>query len=113
MREHFQSDQQIVDRLEACLNKLASMRETVMDLARQNRNEEAVAYMEANNIPTIKAAQAELDLLIENSDLRGEELISGPNIMSISGQVKENADHAEEASRRADAKRSTGRGKRD
>lgn len=103
MREHFQSDQQIVDRLEACLNKLASMRETVMDLARQNRNEEAVAYMEANNIPTIKAAQAELDLLIENSDLRGEELISGPNIMSISGQVKENADHAEEASRRADA----------
>ena len=103
MREHFQSDQQIVDRLEACLNKLATMRETVMDLARQNRNEEAVAYMEANNIPTIKAAQAELDLLIENSDLRGEELISGPNIMSISGQVKENADHAEEASRRADA----------
>ena len=103
VREHFQSDQQIVDRLEACLNKLAPMRETVMDLARQNRNEEAVAYMEANNIPTIKAAQAELDLLIENSDLRGEELISGPNIMSISGQVKENADHAEEASRRADA----------
>ena len=148
------SDQQIVDRLEACLNKLAPMRETVMDLARQNRNEEAVAYMEANNIPTIKAAQAELDLLIENSDLRGEELISGlresqvkaifmlgllgacsvlaslmfsvyitrsitvpvaeleqaasieemaTNIMSISGQVKENADHAEEASRRADA----------
>ena len=68
MREHFQSDQQIVDRLEACLNKLAPMRETVMDLARQNRNEEAVAYMEANNIPTIKAAQAELDLLIENID---------------------------------------------
>lgn len=148
------SDQQIVDRLEACLNKLAPMRETVMDLARQNRNEEAVAYMEANNIPTIKAAQAELDLLIENSDLRGEELISSlresqvkaifmlgllgvcsvlaslmfsvyitrsitvpvaeleqaasieelaTNIMSISGQVKENADHAEEASRRADA----------
>ena len=53
--------------------------------------------------PPLKAAQAELDLLIENSDLRGEELISGPNIMSISGQVKENADHAEEASRRADA----------
>lgn len=154
VREHFQSDQQMVDRLEACLNKLAPMRETVMDLARQNRNEEAVAYMEANNIPTIKAAQAELDLLIENSDLRGEELISSlresqvkaifmlgllgvcsvlaslmfsvyitrsitvpvaeleqaasieelaTNIMSISGQVKENADHAEEASRRADA----------
>lgn len=76
VREHFQSDQQIVDRLEACLNKLAPMRETVMDLASQNRNEEAVAYMEANNIPTIKAAQAELDLLIENSNLRGEELIS-------------------------------------
>ena len=77
MREHFKSDQQIVDRLEDQLDRLAPMRETVMSLASQNRNKEAVAYMEANNIPTIKAAQAELDLLIENSNLKGEELIYG------------------------------------
>ncbi|EEQ57020.1 methyl-accepting chemotaxis protein signaling domain protein [Clostridiales bacterium 1_7_47FAA] len=77
VREHFKSDQQIVDRLEDQLDRLAPMRETVMSLASQNRNKEAVAYMEANNIPTIKAAQAELDLLIENSNLKGEELISG------------------------------------
>lgn len=77
VREHFKSDQQIVDRLEDQLDRLAPMRETVMSLASQNRNKEAVAYMEANNIPTIKAAQAELDLLIENSNLKGEELIYG------------------------------------
>ena len=32
--------------------------------------------MEANNIPTIHAAQAKLDLLIENGNIMGEELIN-------------------------------------
>ena len=38
-------------------------REHVLELALQNQKEEAVAYMEANNIKTIHKAQAELDEL--------------------------------------------------
>lgn len=76
VREHFIGDTSVIDRLEAQFDKLAPMRETVLELARHNKNKEAAEYMEANNIPTIKAAQAELDLLIENGNQKGEELIN-------------------------------------
>lgn len=76
VKEHFLGDQQIITRLEASLTKLAPMREEVLSLASQNKNTEAAAYMEANNIPVIKEAQVELDSLIENGNSKGEELIS-------------------------------------
>lgn len=75
VKEHFLGDKQIITRLEEQFTKLAPMRQQVLELAAQNKNREAAAYMEANNIPTIKAAQEELDLLSENSNMKGEELI--------------------------------------
>ena len=75
VKEHFLGDKQIITRLEEQFTKLAPMRQQVLELAAQNKKREAASYMEANNIPTIKAAQEELDLLSENSNMKGEELI--------------------------------------
>lgn len=76
VKEHFMGDQQIVNRLESSLTKLAPMREEVLKLALENKNTEAAAYMEENNIPVIQEAQIELDSLIENGNTKGEELIT-------------------------------------
>lgn len=76
VKEHFLGDPQIITRLEASLTKLAPMREEVLALATQNKNAEAAAYMEANNIPVIKQAQTELNTLIESGNTKGEELIA-------------------------------------
>ncbi|MDR3758663.1 MAG: methyl-accepting chemotaxis protein [Enterocloster sp.] len=76
VREHFTGDPEIINGLEEQLDKLAPMRQEVLTLASQNRKKEAAKYMEANNIPTIHAAQEKLDLLIENGNIKGEELIN-------------------------------------
>lgn len=76
IKAHFLGDISIVDRLEASLAKLAPQREHVLELATQNRNEEAAAFMEANNILTIREAQIELDALIAQANVKGEELIA-------------------------------------
>lgn len=76
VKEHFMGDLQIVTRLESSLTKLAPMREEVLKLASENKNTEAAAYMEKNNIPVIKEAQKELNTLIENGNTKGEELIT-------------------------------------
>lgn len=60
---------------ERALDELAPQREHVLELALQNQKEEAVAYMEANNIKTIHKAQAELDELIDTADRKADELI--------------------------------------
>lgn len=77
IEKHFLGDKQIIVRLNTALNKLAPMREEVLSLAVRNRNAEAAEYMEKNNIPAIKEAQAELDLLIESGKNKGETLVSG------------------------------------
>lgn len=76
VKEHFMGDQAIVASLEASLTKLAPMRENVLQLAAENKQEEAAAYMEQNNIPVIKEAQVELNSLINFSNAKAEELIS-------------------------------------
>ena len=75
LKEHFLGDPQIITRLQSALEELAPMREEVLRLAQMNKNEEAAAYMEENNIAVIKKAQTELDALIENGNSKGEELI--------------------------------------
>lgn len=77
LKEHFMGDQQIIVRLQAALEELAPMREEVLELAQLNKNTEAAAYMEQNNMKVIEKAQVELDALIENGNSRGEELIKG------------------------------------
>lgn len=57
VKSHFKGDQQIIDRLEAALEKLEPMRETVLSLAAENKNAEAAYYMEHNNILVIHEAQ--------------------------------------------------------
>lgn len=68
-------DKKDVDNLKAKLEELAPMRTEVLNLAAQNSNVEAAAYMESNNIPCIKAAQEYLDILISTADNTGNTLI--------------------------------------
>lgn len=75
-RELFLGDQTVIDQLQEVLDKLAPMRATVLDLAVQNKNEEAAEYMENNNIPLIKQGQVYLDTLISEADHTGSTLIS-------------------------------------
>lgn len=75
VKEHFLGDQEIVNRLQAALTKLAPMREEVLNLAIENKNEEASAYMEKNNIPVISEAQKELNTLIQSANDKGDEMI--------------------------------------
>ena len=76
VKEHFMGDPQLVTRLQESLTKLAPMREEVLKLSSENKNDEAAAYMEANNIVVIKEAQKELDTLIASGNEKGEELIA-------------------------------------
>ena len=77
VKAHFLGDQQIIDRLDAALAKLAPMREHVLTLASENQKAEAADYMEHNNILAIQEAQAELHSLIESGYKKGETLVSG------------------------------------
>lgn len=77
VKAHFLGDQQIIDRLDAALAKLAPMREHVLTLASENQKAEAADYMEHNNILAIQEAQAELNSLIESGNKKGETLVSG------------------------------------
>ena len=77
VKTHFMGDQQIIDRLDAALAKLAPMREHVLTLASENQKAEAADYMEHNNILAIQEAQAELNSLIESGNKKGENLVSG------------------------------------
>ena len=77
IKEHFLGDQQIIERLDTALAKLEPMRETVLLMAKENRNAEAADYMENNNIIVIHEAQKELDKLVESGNAKGEELING------------------------------------
>ena len=77
VKTHFLGDQQIIDRLEAALAKLAPMREHVLTLASENQKAEAADYMEHNNILAIQEAQVELNSLTESGNKKGENLVSG------------------------------------
>ena len=76
VKEHFLGDSQIVVRLEDCLARLAPMREHVLSLAKENKNEEAAAFMESNNILVIQEAQKELDGLIVSGNRTGLQLMT-------------------------------------
>lgn len=76
IKNNFLGDPAIVERLQAALDELAPQRAHVLELATQNLNNEASAYMEKNNIQTIKKAQSELDELIFAANAKGENLIA-------------------------------------
>lgn len=76
VEEHFLGDKAVVDSLKAKLSELAPMRETVLEMASANQNQEAAEYMEANNIIVIREAQEYLDTLIATAETNGNNLIS-------------------------------------
>ncbi|MBU3876056.1 MCP four helix bundle domain-containing protein [Faecalicatena sp. AGMB00832] len=75
VKQHFLGDPQIVEQLEDCLDRLTPMREHVLALAGENKNEEAADYMEHNNIKVIQEAQEYLDQLIKSGNSKGLQLI--------------------------------------
>lgn len=76
VEELFLGDKQIVETIKTKLAELQPMRETVLEMAAQQRNEEAAAYMEANNIILIEEIQVYLDELIANASETGYTLIT-------------------------------------
>lgn len=75
VQELFLGDAAIVKGLQDTLGTLAPMREEVLSLAADNRNVEAAAYMEQNNMPVIEQAQEYLDTLIETAETSGDALL--------------------------------------
>lgn len=75
IKKLFLGDQKIVEQLEDALNRLAPMREEVLNLASENKNKEAADYMEKNNILVIEEAQEYLNTLIETADTTGSNMI--------------------------------------
>lgn len=76
IQEKFPGDKAIVERLQDALTELAPHREHVLELAKQNKNEEAASYMEENNIPIIEKAQTELTAIIDFANDRADTLIT-------------------------------------
>lgn len=76
IEERYLGDKQTVVNLKKHLEELAPMREKVLQLASENKNEEATRYMENNNIPVIKKAQLELQTIIDFANNRAEALIN-------------------------------------
>lgn len=76
VKKNYLGDMSTVERLEAALTDLNSMREQVLNMAAENKNSDAAAYMEQYCIPTIEKAQAELDILIATSNENGETMIT-------------------------------------
>lgn len=75
LKERFLGDPEIITRLEAILTRLTPMLETVLDMAMQGRNDEAVDVMEEISANIISEAQKELELLFQRAYSKGEELI--------------------------------------
>lgn len=75
VQELFLGDKAIVEGLQETLSTLAPMRETVLNMAAENNNVEAAAYMEKNNILVIAQAQEYLDTLIATAENSGDELL--------------------------------------
>lgn len=75
IEELYLGDKSDVENIKAELAKLAPMRETVLNYASNNQNEQAAAYMEKNNIPLIKEIQVDLNALIDTADTTGANLI--------------------------------------
>lgn len=76
IEERFLGDKEIVTRLKAFLTELEPMRAHVLALAQENKNEEAIAYMETNNVVVVKKAQVELDAIIDFAKNKGELMIT-------------------------------------
>lgn len=76
IEELFLGDKAIVESLKEKLETLQPMREYVLELAAENHNVEAAAYMEKNNAVIIAEAQPLLQQIIENANTTGDKLIS-------------------------------------
>lgn len=76
VEELFLGDKQIVETIKTKLAELQPMRETVLEMAAQQRNAEAAEYMEAHNIILIEEIQVYLDELIADASKTGETLIA-------------------------------------
>lgn len=76
IRQNFTGNMEVVSRLEKDLSELEAEQEHVLDLVSQQKNAEATEYMENNNVPVIKEAQKELELLIQSANVKGNETIT-------------------------------------
>lgn len=74
IKQNFSGNMDIISRLENNLTQLAPMSDNVINMVAQNKNLEAVAYMESDIIPVINEAQKELALLIQSADSVRNEL---------------------------------------
>lgn len=73
--ERYKGDKEDLTRFQQAWNDLAPMRATVMELAAENKNAEAAAYMEAHNIAQFEKTSDALNQIIDFANTRGENLL--------------------------------------
>ena len=76
IRQNFLGNREVVSRLEDNLSELEPEQEHVLNLVSQKQNAKAAEYMENHNVPVIKEAQNNLELLIRTADAKGKEDIT-------------------------------------
>lgn len=76
VEKNYTGDMSTVERLDAALTELEPMRDEVLNMAAENKNVDAAAYMEQYCIPTIEKAQAELNTLISTANTNGDKMIA-------------------------------------
>ena len=76
LTERFLGNKQWVENLKMYYAELPAMNDKALELAKQNRKEEAFRYMEENNVVLIDKVQKELGLIIESTGNKGAELIT-------------------------------------
>ena len=76
IKESYWGDPAVITQLEERLSDQKATREQVIDLASQNKNEEASVLMESELIPKINNSLVLIDQLVTDADTRGESLIS-------------------------------------
>ena len=79
IQESFLGDQTIIQEIKEHLDTVAPMGDHVLSLAGENKNAEAAAYMENNNIPIIKEIKTELDKLIATADETATTMVTSLN----------------------------------
>lgn len=81
IKQNFSEDSDIVARLEKNLVELVPMQDYFLNLAVQNNIGDASKYVENNNISVIKKAQEELELLIQSTDTKENNLFTSIQAM--------------------------------
>lgn len=76
LKQHAIGDTSALSRLETNLSELARMQEYVLNLAVQNNDAEALAYMENSGVPLVNEAEKELARFVQSAEAEEGALVA-------------------------------------